>query len=73
MTTVAEPIEKIPALGEDEVCHVADVDGKKGVCGAPLNCSIEPTGSHPWKGETTCTDCGKLVCPECRQLLLSGR
>lgn len=71
MTTVAEPIEKIPALGEDEVCHIAH-DGK-GVCGAKLNCSTEPSGQHPWQGETICKDCGKLVCPECRQLLLSGR
>jgi hypothetical protein len=64
--TAEPPIREIPALTEDEVCHIqAERHSERAVCGAKYDCEHS---DRPWVGETRCPDCGRLLCPECLAL-----
>lgn len=69
MTTKTRPdrLASIPSLRDDEVCHIVEESGR-GMCGAPGNCTAPPDEASEWNGQEVCKDCGRLVCPECRQL-----
>lgn len=64
MRTATAPLADVPALEEQDLCHIADTE-THGLCGASLDC---PESDELWSGQGRCKDCGRMVCPECAQL-----